>query len=134
MLKSKFLLPLTIICLAFFAACDKDDDHDDNEVTITFISPTNGEVVANAAAVVISINLTATDENEDTDIVLYAETNPDLKILDVEIHEHEKVVDFTQTVDLSGYASGTNFVLEVVSCLDHDCDETTDDSIVFSIP
>jgi hypothetical protein len=134
MLKSKFLLPLTIICLAFFTACDKDDDDHDNEVTITFISPTNGEVVADAADVTISIKLTATEENEDTDIVLYPETNPEQKILDVEIHEHKKVIDFTQKVDLSAYPSGTNFVLAVTACLDHDCDETSDALITFSIP
>ena len=134
MMNPKYLLTLSLICLAIFTACDKNDDDHANEVMIFFNQPYNGQVVDNAEDVTVSITLSAMEVNEETHILLYPEQNPDQKIIDLEIHEHKKFVDFIQRVDLSGYASGTNFVLEVVTCLDHDCDETTDASIVFSIP
>ena len=130
----KLLFPLLGLALvSFLIGCDKDDDHGDNDVTIVFISPSAGEQVADASNVVLEIELTATEELHDTEIYLYEESNPDQPILEKDLHEHEKNYTFKQTVDLSSYPSGTVFILKAESCIDHDCDEQNEQSIMFSI-
>lgn len=131
-MKKALWLFLPLFALISLTACEKDDDHGDNDVTIEFLSPADGATV-DASAVEISIRLTATEENEDSDIYLYAENNPDQILLEHEVHEHEKVIEFNQTVDLSSFPSGTAFILKVEACLDHDCDEQKEASIRFSI-
>lgn len=130
----KFFYLLPLFALLALTSCEKDDDdHGDNDITIEFLSPSAGQVVTDASNVEISIRLTATEENEDTEIYLYPANDPDQTLLEKEIHEHEKVIEFMQTVDLSSFASGTAFILKVEACLDHDCNEQKEQFIQFSI-
>lgn len=117
-----------------FVACEKDKDHDhDNEITIRILEPTAGEVITNAADVHIHIEVEATEDNHDIDIVLHPEGDTGNKIIDQHLHEHEKVITFEQDIDLSSFPAGTAFHLEVEACKDHDCEETEFADVEFSI-
>lgn len=131
-MKKQFAVWLTLAAVLWVSACTKDDDHDDQDITIEFLSPTDGATVS-ADSVDIHIRLTASEENEDTDIRLYAENDPAQVLLSAEIHEHEPVVEYRQAVDLSAFPAGTAFILAVEACLDHDCEHSKDDSIRFTI-
>lgn len=117
----------------FLTACNKDDDHND-EIIIEFIEPSNDEVVATPANVNIHIRVTAEDEVEEVEIVMHPEEDGDDLIIDQEAHSHESVYEFEQTYDLSQYASGTRFHLEVKVAKDHEGTEFEEKDIHFSIP
>jgi hypothetical protein len=129
--------PISLLFFAFaasvafmFSSCDKHN----NDVTITIVSPTDGQTVANDSSVVVNVLVTASEEVEDVHIELHAHGSTDL-ILDSDVeHVHESSYSFTQTVDLSSYASGTEFHLMVSSSIDHDGDEKVTKEITFTIP
>ena len=130
----KVLFPLIVLTLiGFLTSCEKDDDHGDNEITIEFLSPASNEQVADASNVNIEIRLTATEDLEETEIFLYAELDPLQLVFEKDLHDHEKTYTFQQNVDLSAFPSGTSFLLEVETCLDHDCNEQKKEFIRFSI-
>ena len=133
-LKNTFLLLLALGALSFLG-CNKDDDddHGASDITITFLEPGDGEVLANAAEAHIHIRIEASEENHDVKIVLHPDGDVNDKILDFDLHEHDKVIDFEQDVDLSAYPAGTKFHLEVEACKDHDCEEKEFADIEFSI-
>ncbi len=135
-LKKLFFLALAATALTFFG-CDNDDDdphaHGDNEITIRILEPADGEVVADASDVHIHIEIEASDENHEVEIVLHPDEDVNDKIIDFDKHEHDKVITFEQDVDLSGYPSGTGFHLEVEACKDHDCEEKEFGEVEFSI-
>lgn len=125
--------------LLILSACNNDDDdhdHDDhNEITITFLAPSPDQVIpmSEANAVVISIEVEASDENHEVEIELHPESDTGDKIIDDDEHTHDKVFKYDHVVDLSSYPSGTEFHLEVTACLDHNCEETTSSDIEFKI-
>lgn len=107
---------------------DDDDDHDhegENKVTITIEEPANDETIAMAdcAEVHVHVDIEATDENHEVEIVLHPEGDTSDKIIDFDKHKHDKKITFEQEVNLCSYPAGTCFHLEVVACVDHDCDE-----------
>jgi hypothetical protein len=128
-----FIFLLGGIAALTFAGCEKDHDHDHNEITIRFISPADGAVIADAANVNLHIEVEASEENHDIDIVLYPHGDPNTKIIDSHVHEHEKLVTFQQGVDLSSYPSGQEFHLRVEACTDHDCEEKETAEIGFTL-
>lgn len=130
MKKFFFLLPL--FALLALTSCEKDDDHD-HEVTINILEPSNGELISDASAVHIHIEVVADEEVHDVEIVLHTHEDPDTRIIDVDMHSHESKLTFEQDVDLSSYPSGQEFHLEVVACKDHDCTETISEEVTFSI-
>ena len=137
-LKNPWILLFALSALTF-TACDNDDedDHDhmhgDNEITINILEPGNDEVVADASDVHVHIEVEATDETHDIDIVLHPDGDVDDKIISTDFHEHEQKVVFEQDVDLSSYAPGTKFHLEVEACKDHDCEDREFADVEFSI-
>lgn len=139
MKKITFLALIAVSLSAFvFTGCNDDDDdhdhdHEHNEIVINFLEPTDEEVITDASDVHIHIEFVASDENHEVEVVLYPEDDADDKIIDFDEHTHDALVVFEQDVDLSDYASGTEFHLEVVACKDHDCEETVTDDIHFSI-
>ena len=112
-----------------FVGCGNDDDHDDdhgdNEVTITIEEPTDGAVIATADCgdVHLHIDFVATDENHEIEILLHREGDVSDVAFTYDEHDHDKVINFDQEVDLCSYPAGTCFHLEVSACVDHDCEE-----------
>jgi hypothetical protein len=115
--------------------CKKDDDdqHGDNEITIRILEPADGAVISDPSNVSIHIEVEASDENHEVEIVLYPHGNSNDKIIDFDQHAHDKIIVFQQAVDLSSYPSGTDFHLEVNACKDEDCTEKETKGIEFSI-
>lgn len=118
-----------------FTACDNDDDESPagNEVTINILEPAAGEVITDATDVHVHIEIEATDENHEVEIILHPEGNVDDKIIDFDKHEHDQKIVFEQDVNLSSYPAGTEFHLEVEACVDHDCEEKSFGDVEFSI-
>ena len=130
---SLFILALGALT---FIGCDKDDDeemHADNEITINILEPGADEVITDPSDVHVHIEIEATDENHEVEIILHPEGDVDDAIIDFDQHTHDKVVIFEQEVDLSAYPSGTGFHLEVEACVDHDCEEKATADVEFSI-
>lgn len=134
MLKYSWLLMLAL-AVTVFTGCDKDDDHDhgDNEITINILEPGADEVIADASDAHVHIEIEATEDNHDIDIVLHPEGDISDKIIDMHIHDHDKKITFEQDIDLSSYPAGTEFHLEVEACKDHDCEEKEFADVEFSI-
>lgn len=111
----------------FMVGCEKDDDHDheDNEITILIDEPTGDVAMADCAEVHIHVDITATDENHNVELVLHPEGDVNDKILDIDKHDHDKEITIEQEIDLCSYPAGTCFHLEVEACVDHDCEEKT---------
>ena len=133
---NKTLSLIFIIGALLFTACDNDDDedsHGNNEITINILEPGADEVIADAALAHIHIEIEASDENHNVEIVLHPEGDLDDKIIDVDKHDHDQKITFEQDVDLSGYPAGTAFHLEVEACKDHDCEEKEFADVEFSI-
>ena len=124
---------LLITGLTFTACSDDEDDHGDNEVTINIISPTPDQVLSDASSVTVKVEISATDENHEIEIILHAEGDTSDEIIEADLHDHDQVVTFEQTVDLSSYPNGQEFHLEVFACEDHDCEERAFADVEFSI-
>ncbi len=118
--KCNYLLAMLSLGL-FFTACDKDPV--ENTITITIEEPVDGENFnsANCSEIHVHVDVEASDENHGVEIILHPEGDVDDKIIDYDMHSHDKVITFEQEVDLCSYASGTCFHLEVFACKDHDC-------------
>lgn len=124
-----FFLSFTLLIFAF-ASCTKSDD---NQITISFISPTDNAIIADKSSVLIHVNFVASDENHMVRVILHPDDNISDKIIDWDQHSHDKTIEFKQTVDLSSFPSGTKFHLEATACADHDCATEVEDDILFSI-
>ncbi|MGB1241961.1 MAG: hypothetical protein ACPG49_05540 [Chitinophagales bacterium] len=136
MYRIKFYSLLSFLSLGLLiSSCDKDDDNDSNVITITIEEPTEGEVItlANCADVHIHIDVLASDENHEIEVVLHPEGDVDDKIIDYDAHEHDSLIEFAQEVDLCSYPSGTCFHLEVAACVDHDCAEKATADVEFCL-
>jgi len=117
-----------------FTSCGDDDDHS-NEITITIDEPMNGETIAMADCgnVLIHVEIVASDENHEIEIVLHPEGDVNDKILDVDLHDHDIEIEFIQNVNLCSYPAGTCFYLEVEACVDHDCAEKSEADAEFCL-
>ncbi len=102
-----------------------DDNDENNQITITIEEPVNGSTIAMADCgnVHIHVQVVASDENHELEIVLYPEGDINDKIIDYDAHDHDQTIEFEQNIDLCSYAAGTCFHLEVAACLGHDCAE-----------
>lgn len=133
------LFSLLMVALSFsviVSSCDKDDDemhNHDNEITINILEPAAGEIISDASHAHVHIEIEATDENHEIEIVLHPENDTNDKIIDHDQHSHDTKIVFEQDVDLSDYPSGTEFHLEVEACVDHDCEEKATEEVSFSI-
>jgi len=124
MKKFKLFYICALACTGlFFTSCDNDDDddHGDNAITIVIEEPADGGTVA-CDDVHVHVDFTATDENHEVEVVLHPEGDTSDKIIDYDAHDHDKEITFEQEVNLCDYPSGTCFHLEVVACVDHDCE------------
>lgn len=127
----KLFFYLSFSLLIFtFASCTKSDN---NQITISFISPTDNALIADKSSVLIHVNFVASDENHMVRVILHPDDNISDKIIDWDQHSHDKTIEFKQIVDLSSFPSGTKFHLEAIACVDHDCATKVEDDILFSI-
>ncbi|MBI1192805.1 MAG: hypothetical protein GC205_06495 [Bacteroidetes bacterium] len=133
MKKTPFLFALATLTFAI-SSCNKEGDDDHNHVDIAFLEPSNGQSFtgADAANVHIHVRFTADEENEAIVLRLYPEGDPTNLILNIDLHEHDQVIDIEEDVDLSAYPAGTEFHLEAEACEDHDCIEVVTDDIHFT--
>ena len=116
----------------------KDDDHDNdpnNMVTITIEAPMNDGMIpiADCGSVHIHVDVEASVENHEMEILLHPEGDVNDKIIDFDMHAHDKVITFAQDVDLCSYGAGACFHLEVVACVDHDCGEKSTADVKFCL-
>ncbi len=126
----RLMISLSLIVLFVFTGCKNEKD---NIITIEFEEPTAGQVLPKGTPVDIHIHFTATDEIHDVEVILHPDGDTNNKIINFDEHVHEAEYVFEQTVDLSTFATGTKFHLEVVVTKDHDGTETQSDDIEFSI-
>jgi len=131
----KIFLPLFVLGLFTFSGCD-DHDHDHGDVTITFLHPTNDEEISMAQASNVEIHIKFEwdgSEGEEVEVELHPEGDHDNKIIDFKLHQHNKVYEFEEVVNLSSFAAGTEFHLEAKGCENHDCDKFEKASIHFKL-
>lgn len=106
----------------FFTSCVEEMEEENNVVTITIDEPLNEAVITDCTEVHIHVDVVATVENHEFEVVLHPEDDTSDRIIDFDLHDHDKELTFDQEVDLCSYAPGTCFHLEVVACVDHDCE------------
>lgn len=128
MKKNNLLYLFTLVAFGLFvSSCTRDDDDHkkdkENKITISIKEPTNGAKITNCKDVHVHVDIEATVENHEVEIVLHPEGDVNNKIIDFDKHEHDKVIKFEQEVDLCSFEAKTCFHLEVKACLDHDCKE-----------
>lgn len=114
-----------------FTSCD--DEVDGNVITISFLEPTDEEVVDASQPVHVHIQFEASDENHNVEVKLHPEGDASNLIIDYDLHEHDALIDAEFDVDLSMYPSGTEFHVEALACIDHDCDQAEEADIHFTI-
>ncbi len=134
-LKFHYILVFAALSL-FIVSCDKDDDDSsgtENKITITIDEPIDGETISDCADVHIHIDFDATIENHSVEVVLHPEGDTSDKIIDFDLHDHDKEIKFDQEVDLCSYGAGACFHLEVEACVDHDCEEKATAEVEFCI-
>ncbi len=120
----------------FVTGCSDDDDNMDEEtniITITIEEPLNDGVVADCSDVHIHIDVSASIENHEVEVVLHPDGDVNDKIIDWDMHDHDKVITFEQEVDLCAYGPGACFHLEVEACVDHECEERSTADVEFCI-
>ena len=105
-------------------------------IEIEFEEPTAGEIVADASDVHIHVHFHAMNgaEIHEVEVELHPDGDVNDLIIEFDDHDHGEEYVFEQEVDLSSYPSGTEFHLEALACVDHDCEETVTGDIEFSIP
>ncbi len=122
----KFYYLFAFVLLGSFVvtSCGDDEDVEMNTITINFEEPMDGESIAMADCgdVHIHIDIVASDENHEVEIVLHPEGDLDTKIIEYDEHDHDQTITFEQDVDLCSFPAGTCFHLEVEACVDHDCE------------
>jgi len=134
-LKTSYLLFLSLFIVSIVGCTDDDDDHmhGDNEITITILEPAVNEVVSDCSDVHIHVEIEATDENHEVEIVLHPEGDTSDKIIDFDEHNHDQKIVFEQDRDLCSYGATACFHLEVKACKDHDCEETVEADVEFCL-
>lgn len=133
MKKLNYLYLFAFLAVGVSMSSCGDDDDDANTITITIEEPINGETISDCSDVHIHIDIVASDENHEVEVVLHPEGDVDDKILDIDMHEHDKEIDIEQEVDLCSYPAGTCFHLEVEACIDHDCEEKETADVEFCL-
>jgi hypothetical protein len=133
MKKIPYLFALATLTFGL-SSCEKEEDHDHNHVDIAFLEPANDQSFtgAEAANVHIHVRFTAEEENHQVYVRLHPEGDESDLILNVDLHDHDAVLDIEEDVDLSGYPAGTEFHLEAEACEDHDCTEVVTADIHFT--
>jgi len=135
MKKIKFYYLFVFLTLGLFmSSCGDDDGNgDNNQVTITIEEPVNDETIADCDRVHVHVDIEASIENHEVEIILHPEGDVSDKIINYDVHEHDKVITFEQEVDLCRYPAGTCFHLEVEACVDHDCEEKSTADVEFCL-
>ncbi len=121
--KFYYLFAFVLIGSFVVASCGDDEDDEMNTITITIEEPTGDNIaMADCGDVHVHIDIVASDENHEVEIVLHPEGDVDTKIIDFDMHEHDQTITFEQEVDLCNFNPGDCFHLEVEACVDHDCE------------
>ena len=129
-MRNLFVLAI-VATAAFLSSCSGDEHH----VEIHFHNPADGATIAtaDAAALEIEVHFESEEELHEVEVLLYPTDAANDVIIDFEEHAHETEYEFTQTVDLYAFDSGTSFTLEAITCEDHDCTESHSEKITFTL-
>lgn len=139
MKKFKFYYLFAFVALGLFVTSCGDDDETDGDVnniiTITVEEPLDGETIAESDCgdVHVHVDVMASDENHEVDIVLHTEGDVDDEIITWDKHDHDQLITFETEVDLCMYPAGTCFHLEVEACIDHDCENKETHDVEFCL-
>lgn len=126
MKKWSLLLILPIIVLVN-NSCEKEKI---SQVDIQFNSPGNNSTVG--SQVNLDITFSSQEELHDIEISLKNESNQEnVPTFPRSIHQHVNSYNFTESVNLDSYPTGTEFHLEATACKNHDCTEKEIKSIHF---
>jgi hypothetical protein len=122
------------LCLSFMTSCE-DHNHSDepNSVTIELLNPMAGEKVLDPSKTNFSVNFSATIEQHKLEVTLTPSDKLDQKIISWTKNTHEKYFEYRNTLDLSIFEAGTNFLLTLKSCSDHECGDFLVREVIFSI-
>ena len=123
----KFLYLFAFVSLVFVVTSCGDDEGSDpvNTITITIDEPMNDEIIADCDHVHIHVDFEASDENHEVEVFIHPEGAVNDTAFYWSKHDHDKVITFTQDLDLCSYGAGACFHMEVSACVDHGCEEKT---------
>jgi hypothetical protein len=129
----KKLYPILFILLTTALFSCKEDKLE--AIDIVFENPVNGQQVSldEAENFEFVITLSADKDLEEFYVRVYPINDPSDLIVNASRHSHRRELTVRYTRDLSGYASGTEFRVEVEACVDHDCTGTIEESITFQV-
>lgn len=129
------VMMMALVLTVGMVACDEETEDPTNVITITFDEPMNEQVFDSTTCgdVHIHVEVSATDEIHNLEVVVHPEGHEDDKIIDFDGHIHESTYTFMQDINICSYPSGTEFHMEVTACKDHDCAETETADIHFEI-
>ncbi len=104
-----------------FTSCDKTEEGGENEIIITVIQPTNQEIVDKSLPVELKVDFEASKSLHDINLLILSQDSLMVEVLRWEGHFHQKFYSFSETLDLSGFPSGTEFKWEIEACISHEC-------------
>jgi hypothetical protein len=133
-MKRVFFLPTFLFFLSVIFLYSGCKEEELSEIDITILTPTPDQVVANRAAVEVHVKFEASVENHNVAVVIHKDGVPSDVAFEWDAHDHDKIIELLETIDLSSYPSGTKFHLEAEACKDHDCKEKVYADVEFSIP
>jgi hypothetical protein len=123
-----------LVLVTVFASCESHDHSDEeNTVSIDLVRPTSGEKIEDPKNTNIAVNFSATVSQHKLEVTLTPMGKPEEKIISWVNNTHEKYFEYRKTVDLSNYAVGTSFLLQLKSCSDHECVDFLLKEFTFSI-
>lgn len=124
-----------LMMVSVFSSCGDHHDHSDegNTVSIDLISPEPDKKVVDPTNTSIAVNFSATVSQHKLEVTLTPADKPEEKIISWVNNTHEKYYEYRKTVDLSMYAAGTIFLLELKTCSDHDCINFLEREFTFTI-
>jgi hypothetical protein len=122
---NKFSIFFSVIVLLFTVfSCNKEDkDVGENEISIVVLQPNDQQVLDKSQPVEVKVDFEATISLHDIEMTILSKDSAQVEVLRWDGHSHQKSISFSETLDLSGFASGTAFEWEIKACLNHECEE-----------
>jgi len=126
---------LVLLPLLLLFACSDEGDSNVNEVTITIFNPEPDDTipVEGADAVRINVDFEATMENHLVELLLYPVQDQQNRIINYLDTASDPLIRYIEEVDLSSFATGTEFQLKASACADDPCGATGYTTVNFKI-
>jgi hypothetical protein len=106
-------------------SCNKEDKElGENEISIVVIQPNNQQVLDKSQGVEVKVDFEATKSLHDIEMIILSKDSSRVEVLRWDGHFHQKTLSFSETLDLSGFASGAAFEWNIKACLNHECGDS----------